>query len=59
MILRKWKLMRKCWSLKDKYGSELSEFFKIMVGLDEDKRLDYEQLLGLINGLNVRNGAKF
>ncbi len=51
--------MRKCWSLKDKYGSELSEFFKIMVGLDEDKRLDYEQLLGLINGLNVRNGAKF
>ncbi len=51
--------MKNCWSLKDKCGSELSEFIKIMVEFDEDKRLDYEQLLKLIKCLNVRNGAKF
>jgi hypothetical protein len=45
--------------IKDKYSSELSDFIQTMVEFDEDKRLNYEQLIKLISGLSVRNGAKF
>lgn len=52
-------LSQKLNLIRDKYGSTLSEFLKLMVEFDEEKRPDYENLIKMMSGLNVRNGRKF